>query len=138
MENTKEIIKPRRYNPRKKEIGYMVSFLYDEDYSWINEEGEYVIYLYAKVYYLYKYKFLGLTFNRRSFLGYYERNNKFKGKYSKIEYTKDKKLSNSDLIIKILKHYFKAGEIMTREEVNKFLYSNEFWNEVIFMENDYL
>lgn len=34
------------------------------------------------------------------------------------------------------KPYFKAGEIMTREEVNKFLYSNEFWNEVILMEND--
>lgn len=61
---------------------------------------------------------------------------KFEGKYSKIEYAKNKKLSNSDLIIRILKHYFKAGEIMTREEVNKFLYSNEFWNEVILMEND--
>lgn len=136
MENIKEIIKPRRYNPREKEIGYMVSYLYDEDDSCINEKGEYVIYLYAKVYYLYKYKFLGFTFNRRSCLGYYERNNKFEGKYSKIEYAKNKKLSNSDLIIRILKHYFKAGEIMTREEVNKFLYSNEFWNEVILMEND--
>lgn len=127
MENTKEIIKPRRYNPREKEIGYKVNILYDKEYSYINKEGIYSLYLYAKVYYFYKWKFLGFTFNRYDFICYCEINDYFKGKYFNI---KDEKISEHYLIRKILKNAFKIDKIMSREEVNKFLYLNKFWKRL--------
>ena len=122
------LIDPLEFNPKRKEIGFKLETLIRREYSSLKQNGEYEIEIYAKVYHIYKKKFLWFWIRKCKFYCMFGREDYVKGKLKNVGQFK----SIDDAYNEILKPY-NTDKIMEGPEMDKFLKSIGYCQEVMFM-----